>query len=171
MIDKKYGPFPQDEIEFYKARLFDEENDNINTFQRNLVFNLFYKYFGDTESIKAINKDDYIKLVIAAKNMLISNDMVVLPYVISSKVTKSISRKNINKKEEGKVESCEIFSEIMEKYSYKPKIKQYILSLIATIFSSTINMIDYHDPNIDGKDLPLLMDFIQEEVCRYVRLI
>ena len=171
MIDKKYGPFPQDEIEFYKARLFDEENDNINTFQRNLVFNLFYKYFGDTESIKAINKDDYIKLVIAAKNMLISNDMVVLPYVISSKVTKSISRKNINKKEEGKVESCEIFSEIMEKYSYNPKIKQYILSLIATIFSSTFNVIDYHDPNIDGKDLPLLMDFIQEEVCRYVRLI
>lgn len=171
MIESKYGPFDIEEIEYYKSQLFDESNDSINLFQRNLVFDLFYKFFGDTESIKAINKDDYIKLIIAAKKILIANGMVVLPYVISSKVVKSISRKTINKKEEEKILRGEIFEEIMEKYSSNPKVKYYILSIIATIFSSTFRMIDYNDPNIDGKELPLMMDFIQEEICRFIRLI
>lgn len=167
----KFGPYDPNEIEYYKEKLFDDSNDAINNFQKNLVFGYFYNIFGDTESPKAINKDDYIKLVIYLKNELTSIGMAVLPYVISSKVVKSISRKTINKKEEAKIENSEIFGTIMEKYSGNPKIKQYILSIIATIFSSTFKVIDYNRPDIDGIELPLMMEFIQEEVCRFVTLI
>lgn len=168
-IEYQWGPFTRDEIEFYKAQLFDD-TDCINSFQKNIIFNLFYKVFGDTESIKAINKDDYIRLVIAAKRIFTGMKMVIMPYVVSSKIIKSVSRKTINKKEEKKIEESEIFNQLMEKYSYNPKIKQQILSIIATIFSSSFRMIDYNDPNINGKELPLLMEFISKEVCDYVML-
>ena len=140
-------------------------------FQRNLVFNLFYKYFGDPQSIKGINRDDYVVLVLAAKKILTSNGMVVLPYVISSKVEKLISRKTINKKEQEKIETGELYNLIMEKYSFNPKIKDYILSLIATIHSSVFTIIDYNQPELNGKELPIYMDFLREEVRQYVMLI
>ena len=42
-----YGPFDEDEITFYKHRLSDGGKCTVNAFQRDLVFNLFFKYFGD----------------------------------------------------------------------------------------------------------------------------
>jgi hypothetical protein len=51
-IEDMYGPFDEKEIEFYHKQ-FNEENW-LNSFQRQLIFLLFYKYFGDSESIKAI---------------------------------------------------------------------------------------------------------------------
>lgn len=171
MFTSKYGPYDPKEIQYYKDNLFENSNDPINNFQKNLVFSYFFKYFGDTESPKAINKDDYIKLVIFLKNELSNYKMSIMPYVISSKITKSISRKTINKKEEAKIENSEIFDVIMKKYSNNDKIKQYILSIIATIFSSKFRVIDYNNPEIDGKELPLMMEFIQEEVCRFVTYI
>ena len=66
LIELSFGPFDQDDIEFYKRRYAKENGEVvINSFQKELVFNLFYKYFGDTESIKSINLDDYIKLIMA----------------------------------------------------------------------------------------------------------
>lgn len=171
MINNKYGPFSQEEIDYYKNHLWSDTSEGINLFQRNLVFNLFYKYFGDPQSIKGINRDDYIVLVLAAKKILTSNGMVVLPYVISSKVEKLISRKTINKKEQEKIETGELYNLIMEKYSFNPKIKDYILSLIATIHSSVFTIIDYNQPELNGKELPIYMDFLREEVRQYVMLI
>ncbi len=169
MIEFKYGPFDQAEIEFYKKELFDD-TDCINNFQKHIVFNLFYQIFGDTESIKAINKDDYIKLVIAAKRIFHSYKMVIMPYVVSSKIVKSVSRKTINKKEEKKIDDSEIFELLMKKYNNNPKVKEHILSIIATIYSSTFRMIDYNDRNINGKIMPLFMEFISKEVCDYAML-
>ena len=42
-----YGPFDDDEIAFFKHRLSDGGKCTVNAFQRDLVFNLFFKYFGD----------------------------------------------------------------------------------------------------------------------------
>ena len=46
-IKMMYGPFDQDEIQFYKHRLSSGGKCTVNSFQRDLVFNLFFKYFGD----------------------------------------------------------------------------------------------------------------------------
>ena len=59
-----YGPFDENEINYYINRLDNGNGEIINSFQRNLIFNLFYKYFGDPYTIKSINKEDYVKLFI-----------------------------------------------------------------------------------------------------------
>ena len=69
-IESEWGPFDEDEIMFYKKELRNNNGEIINNFQKQLVFNMFYKYFGDTTSINAINEDDYVKLIITARKML-----------------------------------------------------------------------------------------------------
>ena len=59
-IELMYGPFSDDEINFYMSRLENDNGNVINDFQKSLVFNLFYKYFGDPVSINNINKIGFI---------------------------------------------------------------------------------------------------------------
>lgn len=167
-IEREYGPFDQDEIDYYKNVLF-SDTDAINGFQKKLISGLFFKEFGDPQALQCINRDDYIKLVIAARKKLEGNKMISLAYVISSKMVKSVSRSRINQKEEKKICESEIFQEIMAKYSYDIKIKQDMLSIIATIFSSTFKIISYNN-EVDGKELNLYMDILSKEVCDYMLL-
>ena len=111
-----YGPFEDEEINFYKHRLSDGCKCTVNSFQRDLVFNLFFKFFGDSNTINAINLDDYVTLIIAAKRILEACGMVLLPYIISSKVIRLASRKNVNKKELTKLESSPLWEKIKNKY-------------------------------------------------------
>ena len=62
LIRQKYGPFDKDEVNFFKRRLMDEATGEvkINSLQKMLVFNLFYKYFQDPQATNCINLDDYI---------------------------------------------------------------------------------------------------------------
>lgn len=164
-ISLLYGPFNQNEIQFYMDRITD-----VNPFQRDLVFNLFYKYFGDPVSIKSINMEQYIKLIIVAKRILQSNNMVILPYVISSKIKRIATRKNVNKKEYEKIINSSSYEYIMNKYK-SDKIEKDILSLIATILSSEFEMIDYYDDNINNRLLESIPDKLSEEVLRYITLV
>lgn len=50
-IRMMYGPFREEEIQFYKHRLSDGGRCTVNSFQRDLVFNLFFKYFGDLSKV------------------------------------------------------------------------------------------------------------------------
>lgn len=169
-IEYAYGPFDPEEVEFYKTRLQNEDGEVINGFQKNLIFNLFYKFFGVPSSAYSITKDDYIKLLISAKRMLIANNMVILPYVISSKVERLQLRKSINKKELTRIESSPYYQQIRNKYM-NPKIEKYILSLIATILTSDFRIIDYDDDEIDGKKITNIPDIISEEIMMYVDMI
>lgn len=165
-----YGPFDEEEIKFYKKELMVDNEFVINSFQMKLIFNLFYKFFGDPVSIKAINSDDYIKLILIAKRMLESNSMVVLPYILSSKIVRYVSRKNVNKKELLKLESSPYYTNIMNKYKNE-KIETDILSLIATILSSEFQIIDYHDESLHGITIDCQAELICDEILMYINLI
>lgn len=170
-IEQLFGPFSDDEINYYIERL--EENDNdtiINSFQKNLIFNLFYKYFGDPISIKSINKIDYVKLMIAASRELRANNMVILPYIISSRVLKLQQRKSLNKKESIKLESSTLHQVVKDKYK-SDKIDKIILSIIATIISSEFEIIDYYDKEADKMIISNVPESICEEVYMYATLI
>ncbi len=169
-IDVLYGPFDDDEIDFYIERLSNDGKFTINSFQKDLVFNLFYKYFGDSVSIKAINSRDYVKLVIAAKRMLEANNLIVLPYVISSRINRLMTRKNVNKKELTKLKNSQSYPYIQEKYK-NPKIENNILSMIAGILSSEFEIIDFNNDEIDGKIISSLGDYLIEEMLTYISLI
>ena len=169
-IEILYGPFTDDEIKFYERRLSDEKGNVINEFQKSLVFNLFYKYFGDTVSINNINKIDYIKLVIAASRLLKIHNLIVMPYIVSSKIIKLQHKKNINKKEQLRLEGAAYFQQIRDKYKSE-KIETYILELMATIVASKFQIIDYEDPTLDGQIHEFSSDIIYNEIAMYVTLI
>lgn len=165
-----YGPFDQDEIDFYVEELTRDGKNVINSFQKDLIFNLFYKYFGDSTSIRAINQHDYVKLMIASKRILEANGMIILPYIISSKVNRLVTRKNMNKKELVKLESSPLYSSIKEKYK-NDKIEKQILSIIAIILSSEFQIIDYNDDELNGKKIDIIPEYICEEILMYITLI
>ena len=169
-IEAEWGPFNEDEIMFYKKELRNNNGEIINNFQKQLVFNMFYKYFGDTTSINAINEDDYVKLIITARKMLKQSAMGFLPYIISGKVTKIISRKSLNKKEIAEMESSQYYPFVVDKYK-NPKLLNQILGTIATIITSSFNIIDYHDRELNGKPINVETRIIIEETLMYILLI
>ena len=169
-IEAQWGPFNEDEINFYKKELTNSNGEIINNFQKQLVFNLFYKYFGDTVSIKSINNDDYVKLIISAKRMLKNTAMGFLPYIISGKVNKIVSRKSLNKKEIAEMEASQYYPLVVDKYK-NPKILQQILGTIATIITSSFSIIDPMDPNFNGTAIVVESRIIIEETLLYTLLI
>jgi hypothetical protein len=170
VIENDWGPYDPREIEFYRKELSNDNGSIMNTFQRQLIFNLFYKYFGDTISPKAINNDDYIKLMLSAKKMLLKMNMNYLPYIISAKVNKIVSRKTLNKKELAEMESSQYFKYVEDKYK-NPKILQQILGTIATIITSNFSIIDYKNKDIHGLEINIDSRFIIEETLIYILLI
>lgn len=169
-IETSFGPFDKWEIDFYHQRLRNEKGVIVNSFQKQLIFNLFYKYFNDTQTIYSINGDDYIELMLSAKKILLDNHMILLPYIVSGKVDKLIGRKTINKKEKAKLVSSGYYDQIFKKYR-NDKIIDSILSTTATIISSDFSIIDYHDRNLDGKKIETNPDIIIEETLMYTLLV
>ena len=169
-IEAQWGPFDINEIAFYKKEMKNINGDIINMFQRQLVFNMFYKYFGDTISINAINVDDYIKLVIAARKMLKRNNMGFLPYIISGKVNKIVSRKSLNKKEIAEMEASQYYPLVEDKFK-NPKILNQVLGTIATIITSSFSVIDYQDREFNGTPITVETKIIIEEFLMYILLI
>lgn len=165
ILERIYGPFDVNELNFFVRNNTDENNIfMINHFQKALVFNIFYKYFGDPESIKAINKEDYIKLMLIGKKILQANHMVILPYILSSKVIRINQRKNLNKKELTKLESSPIYQEIRIKYQNE-KMEKDIQQLIATTLSSEFEILSYDEPNLNGRKIEMIPDIVMEEIC------
>ena len=169
-IELMYGPFSNEEVDHYMRKLDDGNGNVINDFQKTLVFNLFYKYFGDTVSINNINKIAYVKLIIAASRLLKAHNMVVMPYIISSKIVKLQHKKSINKKEQARLENAAYFQKVRQKYK-SDKIEAYILELMATITASKFQLIDFYDKDLDGKITEFSTDLIYDEISMYISLI
>ena len=123
-----------------------------------------------TNTINAINLDDYVTLIIAAKRILEASGMVLLPYILSSKVIRLASRKSINKKELTKLESSPLWAQIKHKYRNE-KIEKHILSIIAIILSSEFEIIDPEDLELNGQRITVIPELICEEVLMYISLV
>jgi hypothetical protein len=170
-IDEMFGNYyTEDELRFYRKALTNENGDVINEFQRQLVFNLFYKYFGDTTSVRAINSDDFVKLLVIAKKMLKANMMSNLPYIIGGKVEKIVARKTLNKKEFFAMQQDPLYPLVVDKYKNE-KILNQIFGTIATIITSSFRIIDFEDPSINGLSIDVESNIIIHETLIYILLI
>ena len=96
--------------------------------------------------------------------------MVMLPYIISSRVNRVVDRNNINKKEMMRLEASQYYPYIKQKYR-NDKIEQYILKIIATIISSEFSIIDPYNAELNGKSIDTIPEYIIEEVLMYIQLI
>lgn len=169
-IIEKFGPFDEDEIQFVAKELTKNGRPFINRFQTKLIFMLFFKYFGDTISIYSINARDYIILMLAAKKILMSCGMVILPYIISGNVNRLITRSGINKKETTKLELSEYFFILRDKYANSKMVKN-AMTIIANIISSDFEIIEYRDPSINGQKIDIIPDYIIDEILCYINMI
>lgn len=167
-IIAKYGPFEQEEINFYRNELKKHGRPVINRFQQNLIFNMFYKHFGDTVSINSINAEQYVILMIAAKRILLADQMRLLPYIIASNLQQLSQRTTICKKEFAKLEQSEYYGMILNKYNGDEKKIKQIYSLIATILSSKFTVIDYYDQSINGIEIKMESDILIDEILRFI---
>ena len=129
---------------------------------------MFYKYFKDVRSINNINREEYAELIIATKKILLSRNMRLLPYILSGKIEKLITRKNVNKRELMMIEASPTYVDVVNKYN-NTNILKIIIQIVATIISSDITIIDM-DKSIDGKKIDIIPSIVIEEVLSYVLL-
>lgn len=170
-IESKYGPFNEDEIRFVMRELQKDGKNLINNFQKDLIFNLMYNEFGDTISIKSINTEDYIKLMLAAKRKLQACGMKLLPYIISSRILRFSNKKSVNKKELSKLQASPSYPNIINKYK-NDKIEKLIMTIIAQIISSEFQIISFNNPDEHGIIIDNTMsEIICEEVLVFIQMI
>ena len=175
-IEAEYGPFSNEEIEHYRKKLTKGGSPVINAFQKQIVGYLFDKEFGDPITLNAIhNQTDYIKLLIAGKRILKKSGMIILPYVISSRVTRVATRKIISNKDMVRMENSDLYQQIKAKYN-NPKIEQKIWEFIGCVISSSYEIIDFDEEHNcpstwDGTELPIINDMINEELMFFITVI
>ena len=169
-IEQHFGPFRPEEIKYYITELSKDKSSPINELQKELVFNLFYKYFGDTAAIKSVDIQDYIKLILAAKKLLHSYHLYNMEAIVSGKVVKNINRININKKELIKIQSSNLYKIIENKYKNEKIINQ-CLSLLATLLASKFQVIDFDHPELTGQPLSIKPDMLNQEFLEYISMV
>ena len=170
-IELKYGPFDENEIKFYYHQLCRNGKFIVNNLQKTMVTYLFAKEFDDPQSTKIVNIRQYIILIIAAKRLLESYKMLMLPYMIGGRVNRIVTRKSINKKELLKIESSEWYPMIHAKYNNEKIEREIILGLIAQVLSSEFQTVDYYHPEYNAIPINVIPDIVSEEICRFVLLI
>lgn len=169
------GPYSDAEIEHYRKRLIKDGKPIVNSFQKQMVGYLFYKEFGDPITMKAINQVEYIKLLIAGKRLLLSSGMLILPYIISSRVTRVAGRKNLGKKETERFENSKLINFIKQKYN-NPKLEKAIMEILCKLVSSTFEIIDFNSDTgepteYDGLTVPIINDLVDEELAFFICMI
>lgn len=172
-IEAQYGPFSDEEVEHYRRKLIKGGAPVINSFQKQLIGYMFDKEFGDPITMNAIpNQTDYIKLIIAAKRILLKSGMIILPYIISGRILRVATRKIISKKDMIAIESDPLYEQLKMKYN-NPKIEQKICEFIGAVMSSSFEIIDWdgekHTPSPwDGKYVPMINDIIKQELMFFI---
>lgn len=184
-LEMTWGPISMDEIRFYHKALSSDETHVVNEdgsvstikdehscireTQKNLIFNLFYKYFGHSYCLHEINYIDYIKLIIIAKKMLLKAGMITLPYILSGKFEVS-KVKSINLKERAKMESNHLYEQVRKKYRNE-QMMDLTLNLISQILASKFTIIDYDNEALNGQPVPIVNDSVIEEILMYILMI
>lgn len=169
-MDQLFGPFDEKEISFYQKELANEKGNCLHPFQAQLVYNLCYKYFGDTIPVYGNNVIGSLKLMIIARTMLQRQQMIVLPYILSGRTEKLVGRKTVNKKELIRIESSPYYLQVVEKYQ-NDKIMKQIFSTIATLISSDFRVVDFKDQSIHGMKLEVAPEIISDEYLLYTLLV
>lgn len=170
-IIQEFGPFSEEEIEFYRRELTAEGRPLKNEFQCNLISYLFLRNFFDTQAVKLINNRDYIILMIAAKRKLRNEGLGSLPYIIGGRVNRFITRKTVNKKILQRMMLSDNYPKVVDKYRNEKIQEQILFKNIAQILASEFKNIDFYNPDLNGITVPCTPEIICEEMLVFTLLI
>lgn len=169
-LEEMFGPIPQKTINQYIIRLSYDGREIIHSFQKEIIMYMFYKYFGDTVSTNLISLEEYIKLMIYAKQILKQQEMILLPEIIAGRCEKYNYKKNLNAKDKVSMERSDVYQKLKDKYLNSDKMLKTIESIIATMLSSRFTMID-PDGQYDGVEIPVNSNLLIEEVLNWALMI
>lgn len=167
-LEMKYGPLDRNEIEFFIKELSDEDGHFIlNPIQKELIFLYFDKYFDDPNGIIG-NRDDYIKMMLIMKKMLLAtNNMIILPYVLTGKIKRSFNKTSLKKSEREKIKKSRYYPLLQDKYRNEKHMNR-IEAIISTIITLKVDFISYDEPELHGKKIPLKPELLVEEVLQFI---
>lgn len=169
-LEETYGVIPQNIINEYIIRLSYDGREVINSFQKEIIMYMFYKYFGDTVSTNLISLEEYIKLMIYARRILEQQEMVLLPMIMAGRCEKFNYKKNLNAKDKVSMERSSVYQQLKSKYLNTDKILKTVESIIATILSSKFTIINPGD-QYDGYEIPINSHLLIEEVLNWALMI
>ncbi len=175
-IDKlceKFGidEFDEDELLFYQDNIF------VRPFQRELIFQVFAKYFGSVRDMYSIRLIDFCKLVVILKIMLYRKGFRYMQHILTGKVIETVNRRPLNKKQITKLQASSRYESVFkEKFSFSIDILNngnIFHNYLNTIINSRIQLLDYEMYEYNGKELTISNepDLIMDEYLRLIELI
>ena len=156
----------KDEIEYYK------QNMNITTFQSQLVFYYFAKYFNGYRDLNMVNRTQYIKLLIILKKRLYFQEYVYLPEILTANIDGKLNSRTIrNDKFLTKIQTSDIYQSIMSnKYSILHDIGKddLILKILSRMINTKFTVVNYDHPEQLGETIEVNQDIISEEFLNFL---
>lgn len=156
----------KDEIEYYK------QNMNITTFQSQLVFYYFAKYFNGYRDLNMVNRTQYIKLLIILKKRLYFQEYVYLPEILTANIDGKLNSRTIrNDKFLTKIQTSDIYQSIMtNKYSILHDIGKddLILKILSRMINTKFTVVNYDHPEQLGETIEVNQDMISEEFLNFL---
>ena len=156
----------KDEIEYYK------QNMNITTFQSQLVFYYFAKYFNGYRDLNMVNRTQYIKLLIILKKRLYFQEYVYLPEILTANIDGKLNSRTIrNDKFLTKIQTSDIYQSVMtNKYSILHDIGKddLILKILSRMINTKFTVVNYDHPEQLGETIEVNQDIISEEFLNFL---
>ena len=156
----------KDEIEYYK------QNMNITTFQSQLVFYYFAKYFNGYRDLNMVTRTQYIKLLIILKKRLYFQEYVYLPEILTANIDGKLNSRTIrNDKFLTKIQTSDIYQSIMSnKYSILHDIGKddLILKILSRMINTKFTVVNYDHPEQLGETIEVNQDIISEEFLNFL---
>lgn len=170
-IIQEYGPFDEEEIEFYRKELTADGKPLRNEFQSNLISYLFLRHFCDTQAVKLINNNDYLILMIAAKRKLVMEGLRLLPFILGGRINRFVTRKTLNKKILQRMMISDNYPRVVAKYQNEKIQEQILFKNIAQILASDFKNIDFYDAELNGITVECMPEMICEEMLMFALMI
>lgn len=170
-LAEKYDvEFDDDEVKYYM------DNLEIDAFQKNLIFQLFGKYFNNINDLYALSKKQYSKLIIIMKKMLKIHGFRIIQHILTGVVIKS-STKRIPKKIINKVEESDRFQLLKKEYPYTFDLiydsENALMIYVSIIINSKFCLVDYENKGDTSKEILVNknIDIVLDELLRLIRMI
>ena len=152
------------------------ENVGVNKLQKDLVFNLFGKYFGNVDDLSSINLKQYSKLVIIMKKMLDMQGFDFMQHILTGNMRTNPYLKKMPKKLVKKIEDSPRYIDLQDKYSSAFDIissDNGLLNNINTILGSNVTLVDYKNRDKHGKEINIKgnVDIIIDEYLKLIMMV
>ena len=172
IIDERFGPFNEHEIEFYIKELTkDGSSVKSGGLQYTIISFIFVGIFGDMASIRYVNEVQYVKLIIAAKKLMNNYGIFTLAEIVGGKTKHGIARKSISQTMITRLQMSEKYPRILGIYKNEDIIESSLFSLIAQAIASDFTYINYYDRNLNGQPIVVDKDIICEEFMNFTIMI